>query len=110
MKTPDLKAFFDKVQKQYTVMNGIGNPFMEETGYLFKLDTKVIAHPSVDEIVASRYKNVKTRFSEFFKGLDFINQSRRTRQISFSKGQNQIRMIQSKTMLSVLFSFHILSI
>jgi len=110
MKTPDVKAFFDKVQKQYTVMNDMGNPFMEETGDLFTLDTKMIAHPSVAEMVASQYDNGKTRFSEFLKGLDFINQSRRTRRISFSKSQNQIRVIQSKTLSSVLYNFHILPI
>jgi hypothetical protein len=43
MKTPDVKAFFDKVQKLYTVKD-MGNPFMEETGDLFTLDTKIIAH------------------------------------------------------------------
>jgi hypothetical protein len=39
IKTHDVKAFFDKVQKLYT-MTDIGNPFMEETGDLFTLDTK----------------------------------------------------------------------
>ena len=34
------KAFFDKVQKLYTVMKYMGNPFMEETEDLFTLDTK----------------------------------------------------------------------
>ena len=70
MKTPDVKAFFDKVQKQYTVVNDIGNPFMEETGDLFTLDTKMIAHPTVAEMVASSYDNGKTQFNEFLKGLD----------------------------------------
>jgi hypothetical protein len=59
MKTPDVKAFFDKVQKQYTVVNDMDNPFMEETGDLFTLDTKMIAHPSVAETVASSYDNGK---------------------------------------------------
>jgi hypothetical protein len=31
MKTRDVKAFLDKVQKLYT-MKDMGNPFMEETG------------------------------------------------------------------------------
>ena len=70
MKTPDVKAFFDKVQKQYTVMNDMGNPFMEETGDFITLDTKMIAYPSVAKMVASLYDNGKTRFSEFFKRLD----------------------------------------
>ena len=69
MKTPDVKAFFDKVQKLYT-MKDMGNPFMEETGDLFTLDTKFIAHPSVAEMVVSQYDNSKTRFNEFLKGLD----------------------------------------
>jgi hypothetical protein len=69
MKTHDVKAFFDKVQKSYT-MKDMGNPFMEETGDLFTLDTKIIAHPSVAEMVASQYDNGKTRFNEFLKGLD----------------------------------------
>ena len=34
------KAFFDKIQKLYTVMKDMGNPFMNETGDLFTLDTK----------------------------------------------------------------------
>ena len=70
MKTLDVKAFFDKVQKQYTVVNDMDNPFMEETGDLFTLDTKMIAHPTVAEMVASSYDNGKTRFNEFLKGLD----------------------------------------
>lgn len=69
MKTHDVKAFFDKVQKLYT-MKDMGNPFMEETGDLFTLDTKIIAHPSVAEMVASQYDDGKTRFNEFLKGLD----------------------------------------
>ena len=69
MKTHDVKAFLDKVQKMYT-MKDMGNPFMEETGDLFTLNTKIIAHPSVAEMVASHYDNGKTRFNEFLKGLD----------------------------------------
>jgi hypothetical protein len=69
MKTHDGKAFFDKVQKLYT-MKDMGNSFMEETGDLFTLDTKNIAHPSVAEMVASQYDDGKTRFNEFLKGLD----------------------------------------
>jgi hypothetical protein len=37
MKTHDVKAFFDKVRKLYT-MKDMGNPFMEETGNLFTLN------------------------------------------------------------------------
>jgi hypothetical protein len=51
-------------------MKDMGNPFMEETGDLFTLDTKCIAHPSVAEMVASQYDNGKTRFNEFLEGLD----------------------------------------
>jgi hypothetical protein len=51
-------------------MKDMGNPFMEETGDLFTLDTKIIAHLSVAEIVASQYYDGKTRFNEFLKGLD----------------------------------------
>ena len=65
MKIRDVKAFLDKVQKLYT-MKDMGNPFMEVTGDLFTLDTKIIAHPSVAEMVASQYNNGNTRF----KGLD----------------------------------------
>ena len=42
MKTHDVKAFFDKVQKLYTVMQDMGNPFMEETGDLFTLDANLL--------------------------------------------------------------------
>jgi hypothetical protein len=69
MKTHGVKAFFDKVQKLYT-MKDMGNPFMEETGELFTLDTKIIAHPSVAQMVASQYDDGETRFNEFLKGLD----------------------------------------
>jgi hypothetical protein len=64
MKAHDVKAFFDKVHKLYT-MKDISNPYMEETGDLFTLDTKIIAHSSVAEIVASQYDDGKTRFNEF---------------------------------------------
>ena len=51
-------------------MKDMGNPFMEETGDLFTLNTKIIAHPSVAEMVASHYDNGKIRFNEFLIGLD----------------------------------------
>jgi hypothetical protein len=57
MKTHDVKAFFDKVQKLY-IMKDMGNPFMEETGDLFTLDTQIIDHPSVTEIVALMLKKL----------------------------------------------------
>jgi hypothetical protein len=69
MKTHDVKAFLDKVQKLYT-MQDMDNPFMEETGDLFTLDTQIIAHPSVAEMVASQNDNGKTRFNEFLNELD----------------------------------------
>jgi hypothetical protein len=97
IKTQDAKAIFDKVQKLYTVIKDMGNPFMEETGGLFTLDTKIIAHPSVAEMVASHYDNGKTRFNEFLKGLDTNECSfYQPSQISFSRSQNQTRVIQSK--------------
>ena len=49
-------------------MKDMGNPFMDETGDLFTLDTKSIAHPSVAEMIASHYDNGKTRFQEFMRG------------------------------------------
>jgi hypothetical protein len=49
-------------------MKDMGNPFMDETGDLFTLDTKSIAHPSVAEMIASHYDNGKTRFKEFMRG------------------------------------------
>jgi hypothetical protein len=42
MKTHDGKAFLDKIQKLYTVIKDMGNPFMEETGDLFTLDTNLL--------------------------------------------------------------------
>ena len=48
----------------------MGSPLMEETGGLFTLDTKIIAHPGVAEMVASQYDNGKTRFNKFLNGLD----------------------------------------
>ena len=98
IKTHDDKDISDKVHKLYTVMKYIGNPFMEETGgFFFTLDTQIIAHPSVAEMVASHYDNGKTRFNEFLKGLDTDESSfYQPSQISFSKSQNQTRVIQSK--------------
>ena len=97
MKTHDAKAIFDKVQKLYTVIKDMGNPFMEENGGLFTLDTNIIAHPSVAEMVASHYDNGKTRFNEFLKGKDTDECSfYQPSQISFSKSQNQTWVIQSK--------------
>jgi hypothetical protein len=52
-KAHDVKAFFDKVQKMYT-MKDMGNTFMEETGDLLTLNTKIIAHPSVAEMGSAR--------------------------------------------------------
>ena len=119
MKTHDVKAFFDKVQKLYTVMKDMGNPFMDETGDLFTLDTKIIAHPSVDEMVASHCDNGKTRFNEFLKGLDtdecsFYQPIKKIKTDCFSKSQNQTRVIQSKKhkgrLSSVLYDFHIMPV
>jgi hypothetical protein len=48
-------------------------------------------------MVASHYDNGKTRFNEFLKGLDTDESSfYQPSQISFSKSQNQTRVIQSK--------------
>jgi hypothetical protein len=58
------------INQSITVMNDMGNPFMEETGDFITLDTKMIAYPSVAKMVASLYDNGKTRFSEFLKGLE----------------------------------------
>jgi hypothetical protein len=41
MKTHDAKAICDKVQKLYTVIKDIGNPFMIETGGLFTLAVEI---------------------------------------------------------------------
>ena len=66
----------------------------------FTLDTNIIAHPSVAEMVASHYDNGKTRFNEFLKGKDTDECSfYQPSQISFSKSQNQAGMIQSKKTL-----------
>ena len=82
-------------------MKDMGNPFMEETGGLFTLDTTLIAHPSVAEMVASHYDHGKIRFNEFLKGLDTDESSfYQPNHISFSKSQNQTRVIQSKKTLS----------
>jgi len=40
------KVFLEKVEKLYTVMKDMGNPFQEETSELLTLDTNYIAHPS----------------------------------------------------------------
>jgi hypothetical protein len=72
MQTHDAKVIFDKVQKLYTVIKDMGNPFMEETGGLFTLHTTIITHPSVAEMVVRSYsldwqnmKIVENRQSSF---------------------------------------------
>ena len=78
-------------------MKDMGNSFMEETGGLLTLDTTIIAHPSVAEMVASHYDHGKIRFNEFLKGLDTDESSfYQPCHISFSKSQNQTRRFKAK--------------
>jgi hypothetical protein len=58
MKTHDVKAFFGKVQKLYTKKD-MGNPFMEETGDLFTLDTKNIK--KIHQVIFSRLAGYENR-------------------------------------------------
>ena len=64
------KAFFDKLKKLKTVMKDMGNPFMEDTGDIFTLDTKGIVHLSAAEMVSTHNDNGKTSFNKFLKGMD----------------------------------------
>jgi hypothetical protein len=64
------KTFVERVQKLYSVMKEMGNPFMEKTGELLTLDTKSVAHPSTAALVSGHYQRGKASFEEFLKGLE----------------------------------------
>ena len=69
MKNHDVKAFFDKVQKMYTMKDN-GQSVNGRDWRSVYTRYKIIAHPGVAEMVASQYDNGKTRFNKFLKGLD----------------------------------------
>lgn len=47
------KTFLERVQKLSTVLLDLGNPFQEDSGDLFSIDTKEVAHLSSAELVQS---------------------------------------------------------
>ena len=51
-------------------MNGLGNPFQEDSQDILSLDTKDIAHPTASALISSHYKNDRARFHEFLKELE----------------------------------------
>ena len=59
------KTFLERINKLFSTINEMGNPFMEETKDLVTLDTKRVAHPSKAEKVATHYETGKKRFDEF---------------------------------------------
>ena len=60
----------EKVGKLYTVMKEMGNPFLEESADLLTLNTKVIAHPGVGEMVMHHYETGESCFKSFIGALD----------------------------------------
>ena len=64
------RQFFEKVGKLYTVMKEMGNPFLEESADLLTLNTKVIAHPGVGEMVMHHYETGESCFKSFIGALD----------------------------------------
>ena len=62
-------AFFEKVEKLFTVFKEMGNPFEEESAYLLVLDTKDIADPTTSRLVATHHSRGKDQFQSFIEGL-----------------------------------------
>jgi hypothetical protein len=54
--------FFEKVDKLTVAMKEMGNPFQEENGYLLKLDTKNIAHPSTAQLITTHTRRARHNF------------------------------------------------
>ena len=64
------RQFYEKVEKLYSVMKEMRNPFQDETADLLILDTKLIATQDSDNMVTSHYKTGQSRFKAFIGGLD----------------------------------------
>ena len=62
--------FFEKVEKLYTAIKEMGNPFQEETADVLTLDTQKIVNACAAGMVVTHYQNDKTRFEEFMKVLE----------------------------------------
>ena len=67
------RAFFEKVKQLTKVMEEMGNPFEEESGYLLTLDTKDIADPSAAQLIATHHERGKDKFNSFMANLQCEN-------------------------------------
>jgi len=63
------RRFIEQVDKFFQAVNGLGNPFQEESQDMLSLDTKDIAHPTASALISSHCENGRARFHEFLKGL-----------------------------------------
>jgi len=64
------RMFIEQVDKFVQAVNGLGNPFQEESQDMLSLDTKDIAHPTAAALISLHYENGRARFHEFLKGLE----------------------------------------
>ena len=67
------RAFCEKVKQLTKVMEEMGNPFEEESGYLLTLDTKDIADPSAAQLIATHHERGKDKFNSFMANLQCEN-------------------------------------
>lgn len=64
------KTFLERVNKLSNVLLDLGNPFQEESGDLFSLDTKEVAHSSSAELVHSHLQIGQTQYQDFVTRLE----------------------------------------
>ena len=65
----DQKGFIEKVKQLKSVMQKMGNPFIEESDYLFVLDTKDIVDDKSAELIKVHHKQGKKQFESFMADL-----------------------------------------
>ena len=63
------KGFIEKVKQLKSVMQKMGNPFIEESDYLFVLDTKDIVDDKSAEPIKVHHKQGKKQFESVMADL-----------------------------------------
>ena len=63
------KTFLDRVDKLFSTIKEMGNPFLEESKDLLTIDSKIVAHPTAAELISTHFEKGKNQLEEFLQSL-----------------------------------------
>ena len=70
------KTFLDRVDKLFSTIKEMGNPFLEESKDLLTIDSKIVAHPTAAELISTHFEKGKNRLEEFLQSLEAEDHSK----------------------------------